>query len=87
MRSVVERAIGALKGRWRVLTKENDQKIESVVRCVMACAVLHNCCLIVNDETEVEEALLDNCENVDFNICNNDGTSSDTLDTIFRYVD
>ncbi|CAJ1057881.1 putative nuclease HARBI1 [Xyrichtys novacula] len=44
-RSVVERAIGQLKGRWRCLDRSGGMLLyrpEKVCRIVMACGVLHN---------------------------------------------
>ncbi|XP_071651150.1 putative nuclease HARBI1 [Temnothorax longispinosus] len=59
-RMVVERAIGLLKGRWRSLL--HYLAIESVERIpyhILACCVLHNICLMRNDEMEAMVLLLD----------------------------
>ncbi|KAJ8381024.1 hypothetical protein SKAU_G00018020 [Synaphobranchus kaupii] len=47
-RSVVERTIGLLKGRWRCLDASGEKllyKPEKVTRIILACGVLHNIAL------------------------------------------
>ncbi|XP_051907345.1 uncharacterized protein LOC127591319 isoform X6 [Hippocampus zosterae] len=43
-RSVLEAALGRLKGRWRCLTKKLDCKVELAREMAIACCVLHNIC-------------------------------------------
>lgn len=43
-RMVVENAFGRLKGRWRILLKRNDTRIQKLPNLVIACCVLHNLC-------------------------------------------
>lgn len=43
-RMVVEKAFGHLKGRWRVLIKRMEARIDNVPTIVLACCVLHNVC-------------------------------------------
>ena len=49
MRSVIERAFGLLKGRWRLLLKKIEQSHTSVPRSVTAACVLHNFCAMQGD--------------------------------------
>ena len=44
-RSVVERAFGKMKTRWRILNKKNEQRLNSICRTVLATCVLHNLCI------------------------------------------
>lgn len=48
-RIVVENAYGLLKGRFRLFHLENLD-IKFSVKCVMACCVLHNICILNNNE-------------------------------------
>ena len=48
MRSVIERAFGLLKGRWRLLLKKIEQSHTSVPRSMTA-FVLHNFCVMQGD--------------------------------------
>ena len=43
-RMVVEKAFGHLKGRWRILIKKMETKLENVPIIILACCVLHNVC-------------------------------------------
>ena len=49
MRSVIERAFGLLKKRWRLLLKKIEQSHASVPRSVTAACVLHNFCVMQGD--------------------------------------
>ena len=55
MRCTVERSLGLLKNRWRILLEQNYQTLESIPNCVMACVVLHNFCLRLNDVIGMDE--------------------------------
>ncbi|KFM74160.1 putative nuclease HARBI1, partial [Stegodyphus mimosarum] len=46
----VEHAFGQLKGRWRCLLKENDSNVDNVKSQVLACCLLHNICITLDDE-------------------------------------
>jgi len=50
----VECAFGILKGRWRILQKRFDSKINFAIKCAVACAVLHNICLLNGDDWDDE---------------------------------
>jgi len=58
-RMIVERAFGYLKGRWRSLLHilaVNDMKFAPYH--IFACCVLHNICLLQNDELELQDQLM-----------------------------
>lgn len=44
-RSVVERAFGMLKGRWRLLLEKVEQQTRTLSKTVLAASVLHNICV------------------------------------------
>ena len=46
----VECAFGLLKSRWRVLQKRFDSSIEFAAKNAIACAVLHNLCILWGDD-------------------------------------
>ena len=48
-RMVVENAFGRLKGRWRVLLKRLDNRLDPVPHIIMTCATLHNICETFGD--------------------------------------
>ena len=58
-RSTVERAFGALKNRFRCLSKKMEFNLEKVVDIIKACAVLHNLCISVGDGVEIDWDLPD----------------------------
>ena len=85
MRTLVERAFGQLKGRWRILLKKNDQFLESIPQCVIACVVLHNFCIKVNDLAEIDEADTEqNGENIEHN--NDVFANVDVQEVICQYM-
>lgn len=55
MRSVIERAFGLLKGRWRILLKKIKQSHTTVPRSVTAACVLHNFCIMQGDAFDEDE--------------------------------
>ena len=56
-RSIVERAFGLLKRRWRCLLKRLDNKICNVAETIITCCVLHNICQ-ENCDAMVDEEFL-----------------------------
>ncbi|KAI2662174.1 hypothetical protein H4Q32_000957 [Labeo rohita] len=61
-RSVVERSIGMLKGRWRCLDASGERLLydpEKVCQIILACCVLHNMCLNHGIELLEEEMRMD----------------------------
>ena len=57
-RVVVEQAFGLLKGRWRCLLNKLDESVEKVSSTIIACCILHNICLEVNDPTEIMSSVM-----------------------------
>ena len=58
-RVTVERGIGILKARWRILLKRLDATIENVSDVIITCVVLHNFCQFENDEFSDDDGILD----------------------------
>ena len=55
-RVVIERAFGLLKGRFRRLLYVDTIENETAVDVIMTCCILHNICLLNNDDiTELIE--------------------------------
>lgn len=53
-RVVIEQAFGLLKGRWRCLLHNLNESVEKVSYTIIACCILHNICLNLNDDTDVD---------------------------------
>lgn len=49
-RVVIERAFALLKGRFRRLKYLDTNKVETAVEIIMDCCIVHNICLLSNDE-------------------------------------
>lgn len=56
-RTVVERAFGLLKARWRCLLKRLDNKFRNVPTIILACCILHNICQNEGDDIDDENFL------------------------------
>ena len=54
LRSVVERAFGMLKGRWKIVMKKIEQKVGTLNKTIIAACVLHNVCIALNDTYDLE---------------------------------
>ncbi|XP_012234639.2 uncharacterized protein [Linepithema humile] len=53
-RMIVERSLGLLKGRWRcLLDKLSMTRTDLIPRYIIGCCVLHNLCLLRNDEIDI----------------------------------
>lgn len=71
-RMVVERCIGLLKARFRILLDKLPMKRTDLIpKYIMACCVLHNICIMRNDMIEipliVEDVIQNNVENININ--------------------
>lgn len=53
-RVVIEQAFGLLKGRWRCLLTKLDESVDKVPSTIITCCILHNICISVNDDTEID---------------------------------
>ena len=62
----VECAFGILKSRWRILMGMEESKVQLISKIILACAVLHNFCILHGDEWE------ENDENNDHDQGDND---------------
>lgn len=51
----VECAFGILKNRWRILNCMEEANVGRVSKIVIACAVLHNFCILADDEWDDED--------------------------------
>ena len=56
-REPVERAFGHLKGRRRVLMNESSEETKQVKVSVLTCVVLHNICIMSEDDTGIEHGI------------------------------
>lgn len=56
-RSVVERAFGSLKARWRILLKRLDVKFCNISDVILTCCILHNFCQLSGDHFDDQELL------------------------------
>lgn len=70
-RMVVERSIGLLKNRFRILLDRLPmRRIDLIPKYIMACCVLHNICIMTNDLIDIPiiaEDRIENVENIHFN--------------------
>ena len=55
-RAVVENAFGLLKGRWRCLRNELNEDVAKAPRTVVACCILHNICVDMDDSCTEDES-------------------------------
>ena len=72
---MVERAFGHLKGRWKILMTENNENLDRVHITVTVCVILHNICILSQDDTEIEGCDDDN-DDQERNDKNNDDENS-----------
>lgn len=54
-RILVENALGLLKGRYRRLSHFENLNLKLVSKCIMACCVMHQICILENDESYIEQ--------------------------------
>jgi len=66
-RMVIERAFGLLKGRWRsLLNNLAINRMDFTPYHILACCVLHNICLLNNDELQLQnEAIVVDIEEIE----------------------
>ncbi|CAL1682526.1 unnamed protein product [Lasius platythorax] len=68
-RMVVERCIGLLKVRFRILLDKLPMKRTDLIpKYIMACCVLHNICILKNDMIEIPLLVEDVTENITENV-------------------
>ena len=77
-REVVERGYGHLKGRFQILRTESNEHLERVHLTVMVCIVLHNICILYDDDTEIPDEDNDDDSDNDEND-EDDGDDTDDL--------
>ena len=53
-RVVIEQAFGMLKGRWCCLLVKLDESIDKIPFTVIACCILHNICIDIRDDVDVD---------------------------------
>ena len=86
LRSIVERAFGTLKARWRIALKKVEQKPSTLKKTVIAACVLHNICIERGDLYDTDKNGSDDSSDDD-----NDGrigveTGNDIRDALKDYV-
>lgn len=67
-RNVIERCFGILKRRFPCLTYSLRNKLETTVAIIVACCVLHNLALELNDDMFDGELPVENFEEIEVNI-------------------
>ena len=50
----MECALGIVKGRWRILSFIEEASVARVSKIIVACAVLHNFCILHRDEWDFD---------------------------------
>ena len=55
-RVVIEQAFGMLKGRWRCLLVKLDESVDKIPLTIITCCILHNICIEVHDDVDVDPA-------------------------------
>lgn len=53
-RVVIEQAFGLLKGRWRCLLVKLDESVDKIPLTIITCCILHNICIEVRDDVDVD---------------------------------
>lgn len=53
-KKVIEEAFNLLKGRWRIMTKEQTDSIRKLQNTIMPCVILHNICIQWGDDTVID---------------------------------
>ena len=52
---MVECAFGILKSRWKILDAIEERNIAAVPKIIVACAVLHNFCILAGDKWDKDD--------------------------------
>lgn len=63
-RVLIENTFGILKGRFRQLLHIDMHSVAKATKFIICCCILHNLCIIHNDELEEEEIINDNEEQI-----------------------
>ncbi|XP_020621346.1 protein ALP1-like [Orbicella faveolata] len=53
-RVVIEQAFGMLKGRWHFLLVKLDESVDKIPLTIITCCILHNICIEVCDDVDVD---------------------------------
>ena len=64
-REFVEQGFGLLKSRWWILFKKYEQILTNVTRTVTAAVMMHNFCILNNNQFEEEVEVEDDKNNDD----------------------
>lgn len=83
-RMIVEHAFGLLKNRWKRM-KRLDISLDTATDFIIACIVLHNFCIIMNDEWEEDDSDSDSNDDQDVNV-NRSVSGSEMRDRICQLL-
>ena len=59
-RNQIECAFGRLKGRWRILTRPMDIKLDDLPTVIHACFILHNYCEMRSNNNYINDDIIQN---------------------------
>lgn len=87
-RVVIEQVFGILKARWRILKYINVNCIEKAIKIIVACCILHNFCLINDDEFIIDkEEEAGDCDIAHNNFYESDNESRRKRNDICNFLD
>ncbi|KAK6168710.1 hypothetical protein SNE40_019898 [Patella caerulea] len=89
-RSIIERSFGRVKGRFRRLMLLNCRSVKKTIKVIMSCFVLHNVCIMSNDDLEglniEENGLNDNLGHNPAGVLENDAQGANKRDILRRQI-